>query len=150
MRLWSLHPRYLDTKGLTAVWREALLARAVLSGLTRGYHLHPQLQRFLASPQPEDAINEYLAGIHAEASTRGYSFDRGKLVAVSSGISMTVTEGQMLFELEHLGAKLRDRDRARLILLPAHAADARPHPLFRVISGPIETWERGNLEGGIA
>ncbi len=37
MRLWSLHPRYLDAKGLVALWREALLARAVLRGATRGY-----------------------------------------------------------------------------------------------------------------
>ena len=29
MRLWSLHPRYLDAKGLVALWREALLAQAV-------------------------------------------------------------------------------------------------------------------------
>ncbi|HKX52383.1 MAG TPA: pyrimidine dimer DNA glycosylase/endonuclease V [Nitrosospira sp.] len=37
MRLWTLHPRYLDTKGLVAAWREALLAQKVLSGLTSGY-----------------------------------------------------------------------------------------------------------------
>lgn len=27
MRLWSLHPRYLDSKGLVALWCEALLAK---------------------------------------------------------------------------------------------------------------------------
>jgi hypothetical protein len=32
MRLWSLHPRYLDAKGLQAVWREGLLAKKVLQG----------------------------------------------------------------------------------------------------------------------
>ena len=32
MRLWSLHPCYLDPAGLVAVWREGLLARAVLRG----------------------------------------------------------------------------------------------------------------------
>ena len=30
MRLWTLHPKYLDAQGLVALWREALLARAVL------------------------------------------------------------------------------------------------------------------------
>ena len=35
MRLWTLHPRYLDAQGLTALWRESLLARAVLRGETR-------------------------------------------------------------------------------------------------------------------
>ncbi|MGH9810894.1 MAG: pyrimidine dimer DNA glycosylase/endonuclease V, partial [Terriglobia bacterium] len=29
MRIWTLHPKYLDPQGLVALWREALLARAV-------------------------------------------------------------------------------------------------------------------------
>ena len=32
MRIWSLHPEYLDSRGLVALWREALLAQAVLRG----------------------------------------------------------------------------------------------------------------------
>ena len=35
MRLWTLHPKYLDGVGLVALWREALLARAV-SAAARG------------------------------------------------------------------------------------------------------------------
>jgi hypothetical protein len=27
MRIWTVHPRYLDPKGLVAAWREALLAQ---------------------------------------------------------------------------------------------------------------------------
>ena len=46
MRLWSLHPKYMDSKGLVALWREGLLARAVLKGQTNGYINHPQLIRF--------------------------------------------------------------------------------------------------------
>jgi hypothetical protein len=30
MRLWSIHPKYLDRQGLLAVWREGLLAQSVL------------------------------------------------------------------------------------------------------------------------
>ncbi|WP_368086417.1 pyrimidine dimer DNA glycosylase/endonuclease V [Nitrosomonas sp. Nm34] len=26
MRLWSIHPKYLDAKGLLALWREGLQA----------------------------------------------------------------------------------------------------------------------------
>ena len=37
MRLWTIHPRYLDSRGLVALWRESLLARAVLRSQTRGY-----------------------------------------------------------------------------------------------------------------
>ena len=70
MRLWSLHPRYLDSKGLVALWREALLAKAVLSGRTRGYRQHPQLARFRAHPEARAAINAYLAAVHEEATGR--------------------------------------------------------------------------------
>jgi len=52
MRLWSLHPRYLDAKGLNALWREGLLARKVLENETRGYQKHPQLERFRSQPDP--------------------------------------------------------------------------------------------------
>jgi hypothetical protein len=45
MRLWSLHPRYLDRQGLAARWREGLLARLVLRGQTRGYARHSQPER---------------------------------------------------------------------------------------------------------
>ena len=57
MRLWSLHPRHLDPQGLVALWREGLLARAVLHARTRGYRNHPQLDRFKAHPQPKRAID---------------------------------------------------------------------------------------------
>ncbi len=43
MRLWTLHPKHLDPQGLVALWREALLAQAVLRGRTVGYRHHPQL-----------------------------------------------------------------------------------------------------------
>jgi hypothetical protein len=40
MRLWTLHPKYLDARGLVALWREALLAQKVLRGATRGQLLY--------------------------------------------------------------------------------------------------------------
>jgi hypothetical protein len=60
MRLWTLHPQYLDAKGLVAVWREALLAQHVLSGATTGYRRHPQLQRFKQAPDPAGTIAAFL------------------------------------------------------------------------------------------
>jgi hypothetical protein len=91
MRLWTIHPRYLDSQGLVALWREALLARAVLRGETRGYRHHPQLIRFRAH--------------------------------------------------RHLLKKLAVRDpalrrRSRTVTVP------QCHPLFRPVTGPIESWER--------
>ncbi len=50
MRIWSLHPKHLDAKGLVALWREALLAKHVLEGKTVGYLNHPQLNRFKRIP----------------------------------------------------------------------------------------------------
>ena len=37
IRIWTLHPKYLDAKGLVAVWREALLAKHVLENKAKGY-----------------------------------------------------------------------------------------------------------------
>src|SRR5690606_41710659 len=91
MRLWSVHPRYLDRQGLLALWREGLLARAVLRGKTRGYRRHPQLERFRAHASPRRAISAYLAAVHAEAAMRGYAFDRSKIGAVGTAGSMAGT-----------------------------------------------------------
>ena len=82
MRLWTIQPRYLDTKGLLAAWREALLAQQVLQHKTRGYRNHPQLQRFRACQNPAASIARYLRGIHDEAVARSYNFDSTKIDAV--------------------------------------------------------------------
>ncbi len=142
MRLWSLHPRYLDAKGLTAAWREALLARAVLAGQTRGYRAHPQLVRFAACEVPNDAIEFYLHALHDEACARGYAFDSNKLRGVSFRKRLRVTQGQIEFELKHLRAKLRVRDPARLKSLPRKNEPVAVHPIFRIVPGPVESWER--------
>lgn len=141
MRLWSLHPRYLDPKGLVALWREALLAQAVLRGRTRGYRHHPQLARFRAAPAPLSAINRYLAAVHAEARARGYAFDRGKLGPVRHRGALTVTRGQVAYEWQHLLDKLARRDPVRHRRWRGTAAPEL-HPLFRAVAGPVEAWER--------
>ena len=79
MRLWTISFKYLDAKGLVALWREALLAKNVLAGLTKGYKNHPQLDRFYAHENSLEAINAYLAGVYAQACTRGYKFDAAKV-----------------------------------------------------------------------
>jgi hypothetical protein len=141
MRLWTIHPRYLDSQGLVALWREALLARAVLRGETRGYRHHPQLIRFRAHRQPRYAINAYLAAIHAEASARGFSFDATKIGPLHSIALIPTTKAQIAFEWRHLLKKLAVRDpalrrRSRTVTVP------QCHPLFRPVTGPIESWER--------
>jgi len=138
MRLWSLHPRYLDATGLVSVWRKALLARAVLRGRTRGYRRHPQLERFRAHPAPLSAINAYLRALHDEATARGYAFDRSKLAAVRDRTRIPVTAGQLKHEWKHLRAKLKERGSGRA----RNAGALEAHPLFEVVPGPIEPWER--------
>jgi hypothetical protein len=142
MRLWSLHPKYLDAKGLVALWREALLARAVLRGETCGYTHHPQLQRFRAAPRPLAAIEAYLAAVFTEAVRRGYRFDPGKVrTGVQCG-KLPVARGQLEFELGHLKRKLARRaPEAGRTLRGLRKPD--PHPLFSVVPGPKEDWERG-------
>ena len=144
MRLWSLHPRYLDPKGLVALWREALLAQAVLSGKTRGYQSHPQLQRFREQTSPIDAIGAFLAAIYMEATARNYSFDRRKIARAPSNLMGTipVTVGQIELEWHHLLVKLANRspDFQRALV---NIALPECHPLFRLTPGGVATWERG-------
>jgi hypothetical protein len=141
MRLWSIHPKYLDPQGLVALWRESLLARAVLRGQTRGYRHHPQLHRFQSHAAPRSAISAYLGAIHAEAATRGYAFDRAKVGSIRSIAPIEVTRGQLAYEWEHLLAKLAARSPAyyrqwRLLRTP------ECHPLLRCFAGGVEPWER--------
>ena len=141
MRLWSFHPKYLDPQGLVALWRETLLAQAVLRGETRGYRNHPQLDRFKNHSAPLAAISLYLKAIHAEAEIRGYSFDKSKIKPTRKAVTLTVTSGQMMYEWKHLLAKLKVRSP---VLYRKWVATEEPetHPLFKVRAGEVETWER--------
>ena len=141
MRLWSLHPKYLDAQGLVALWREALLAQAVLRGQTRGYRHHPQLERFRSHTAPRLAINKYLDVVHAEASARGYAFDRRKIGPVRPVPHIPVSRGQIQHEWKHLLAKLATRSPA---CFARWSGIDRPtcHPLFRSGSGEVAPWER--------
>ncbi|MGC8856304.1 MAG: pyrimidine dimer DNA glycosylase/endonuclease V [Anaerolineae bacterium] len=141
MRLWSLHPSYLDAKGLTALWREGLLAKAVLEGKTRGYKHHPQLERFKSQPDWRAAINAYLWEVAEEAGRRGYCFDTRKLDERRPCPKIRVTEGQLHYEWAHLQAKLLRRDPERY-QRNASLPDPQPHPLMEVLPGPVEPWER--------
>jgi hypothetical protein len=145
MRIWSLNPRHLDRIGLVACWREALLAQAVLAERTRGYRHHPQLQRFRSAADPLRAIGGYLDGVAGEARHRGYRFDVGRILhSDAASARLTVTAGQLQWEWQHLGRKLLDRSPDRAVELLGTAPS--PHPLFRVVPGDIEPWERAAPE----
>ena len=144
MRLWSLHPKYLDAKGLVACWREGLLARKVLLGLTRGYRNHPQLERFRSSAEPLASIDYYLSAICDEAGVRGYRFDLTKIGKLGVRPLLPVTMGQLFYEFAHLRDKLETRDQSRFNAL-SDIDIPLAHPLFSVVDGDVESWERPGL-----
>lgn len=141
MRLWSLHPRHLDARGLVALWREGLLARAVLAGDTTGYRNHPQLDRFRERRNPVATIDCYLSRVFDEACERRYKFDASKIsYRKCRHGSLVVASGQIEYEWEHLLAKLKVRDRQRWT--GERHRSPKPHPCFLVVDGPVASWER--------
>jgi hypothetical protein len=140
MRLWSIHPRYLDQKGLVALWREGLLAQKVLRGDTRGYTHHPQLMRFRNTADPMGAIADYLRCVADEADRRGYRFDRSKIADRAFDGTVMVTSGQADFEFAHLLGKLKKRD-PKLHNRLNRIKRIELHPKFKRIPGGVEDWE---------
>lgn len=141
MRLWTVHPQYLDVKGLTALWREGLLARAVLHGKTKGYRNHPQLVRFRAHANPLAAIDVFLAEVLAESRRRNYRYDASKIDTSAQAGPIVETSGQLQYEWQHLMGKLRQRAPEQWEALRAISSPAA-HPLFCIEDGPIREWEK--------
>jgi hypothetical protein len=110
MRLWTIHPKYLDRAGLVALWREGLLAQKVLEGRTKGYKHHPQLIKFKNSDSPLNSIRRYLVEVFKEGTRRGYKFERSRIGRVSGkSAKMPVTQKEIKFEFAHLLKKLKRR-----------------------------------------
>ena len=141
MRLWSIHPGYLDKAGIVALWREGLLAQAVLSGRSQGYRRHPQLDRFRSHQDPLGSLSAYLCHVWVESQRRGYAFDKGKIIKAPSREPIPVNQGQLDYEFNHLMLKLKSRDRRRFMRL-SRVSRPEPHPIFSVRKGPVEPWER--------
>lgn len=141
MRIWSLHPKHLDSRGLVALWREALLAQAVLAGKTTGYRKHPQLERFREHRKPLEAIGAYLHKVREEAVKRGYKFDGKRIVSKPKGkIRIKVTDGQLRYEWLHLKRKLKARDGKWLEGQAGKKVEQ--HPIFSIRKGKAEAWEK--------
>ncbi len=139
MRLWSIHPKYLDKIGLVALWREALLAKKVLEGKTKGYKNHPQLERFKQSNNPIELINKYLESIYKEAIVRGYKFDPKKFKKTRLYKKITITSGQIEYEITHLLKKIERRAPHEIERIKKNI---KTNPIFKTIKGKIEGWEK--------
>ncbi len=140
MRIWSLHPSYLDTKGLLALWRETLLAQSVLPKDKGGYVNHPQLNRFKACEDSMGAIGAYLQEIFLEAEKRNFKFAGNKILHINSNIKIPVSSGQINYEMEHLRNKLKVRDPDKYKLIES-ITEIKLHPLFYETDGPVADWE---------
>lgn len=141
MRLWSVHPRYIDGIGLVALWRESLLAQKVLLNQTRGYKSHPQLLRFRNTDDPIMTIGYYLDTIVIEAAQRGYKFDEGKIISRCPVSLIPVEQGQIEYEWRHLLDKLKQRSPLSYEKLKGSIQPAS-HPLFYLVEGGIAPWEK--------
>jgi hypothetical protein len=139
MRLWSLHPSLLGTRYLVAVWREGLLAKKVLEGNTKGYKNHSQLVRFKNTNNPIAYIHSYLWDISNYAnSVMEYNFNQGKLdTQYQHTGSITVTTEQIRYEFKHLYFKQNGLE----VSLPDCFMPV-VHPLFVIVPGNIEHWEK--------
>jgi len=142
MRLWTVHPCYLDPAGLVALWREALLAQQVVRGQTTGYRNHPQLVRFRKTSDPLGCVAQYLQSVYEEAVRRGYQFDNTKIGSQRRREErLPETEGQLRYEWLHLKQKLSRRNpqfyqQCLRVELP------EPHPLFAIVPGAVRDWEK--------
>ncbi len=104
--------------------------------------MHPQLIRFRAHPTPVAAVNRYLFELYIEATKRGYTFDRKKIGRMRSDRKIPVTRGQADYEMAHLKRKLRKRDHKKYLAIRT-VKTPELHPLFKIVKGSIEMWERG-------
>jgi hypothetical protein len=139
LRLWSIHPKYLDAVGLVALWRESLLGQKILKGETKGYKNHPQLKRFRTHPYPFRAMASYLVGIWEESRRRGYNFDKRKIGIVNKTKRIPVTPGQLRYEFNWLCDKLKRRDPDRCKELGS-VKEIECHPAFEIREGEMENW----------
>lgn len=140
MRLWTVHPKYLDAKGLVALWREALLAQKVLRRKTKGYRHHPQIIRFQTHAKPIAAVAAFLKAVHDEATRRGYAFDGSKIARVTEVIVLEETDGQLQYEWTHLCGKLKQRA-PKVLASHKDVSSPEPHPIFRLVRGKVREWE---------
>lgn len=145
MRLWSFHPKYLNRQYLGAVWHEGITKAQ--TGLQGGrYKNHSQLQRFRVAKDPLALLALYLSSIWQESVNRGFSYNwhlvKRDIPSILYFTKIPVTTGQLDYEWRHYLKKIRKNDfewyynKLNEVWLPD------PHPVFYVVKGDIEDWER--------
>ncbi len=152
MRLWSIHPKLIDQKGFSALWRESILAQNAILNKT-SYSNHPQLIRFKNSSDVNNCMRLYMLSIFSESIDRGYDFDYSKIIIGDRDIlekdilpSIPVTINQVLYEKKLFLEKVKYRKRPmrenKRIELENKMNVIQLNPLFTLVPGPIEKWEK--------
>lgn len=156
MRLWSFHPSYLDNIGLARLYNEGIGGIRAIRGEQKMHLNHPQLTRFKVCCDNHTYIilSAYLRVVHNELELRGmvndgkfkhdlllnYLFQNTKDL-----FNITVNSSQINGEIVHFINKTKTQ-KGRYIndnLKQAIAAkNILPHPLFTVVPGPVESWEK--------
>jgi hypothetical protein len=146
LRLWSLDPKYLDSKALNGVWRESLLAQSVILGKTKGWKNHPQLIRFKHTQNPIETIGYYLKKIYEESCKRGYKYNKNKITKSLENIEkIKITSGQIKYEYKILKERIKKRSPKKyqeILKQEINGEFPKPHPLFTIIEGDVEQWEK--------
>jgi hypothetical protein len=124
------------------------LAQKVLYGETEGYRNHPQLIRFKKHPVPEQAMASYLREIWRESKRRGYRFNDQKIRAQDTHEKISVPRAQLKHEFALLRARLQNRspDQYQKLL---SIQEIETHPIFELVEGTVEDWERTHLPSGL-
>ena len=144
MRIWSLHPQYLDQKGLGGQWEEGIIAQNTLFFQEGKYLNYPVLHRVKAHQEPVAWIGMYLNEILKEANVnRGYNYNDQLIKQLKPTLPMPVTRGQLYYEWTLLQGRLQKRDPVKMSLNDGvDINNIKANPMFYVIDGDIEDWER--------
>ena len=67
-------------------------------------------------------------------------FNKSYFKRPAESVTLTVTQGQLIYEFNHLLGKLKVRDKALYDKLK-NTKTIVPHPMFNIIKGGPEAWE---------
>lgn len=147
MRMWSFHPKYLDNVGLNRAINESIAGYKALIKTKEGYPLawekHPQLERFKNTLFGNVLLRQYIKYLldykyALQMKQLGYNSYIGLFICENF---QSVNIQQLKYEWNHYLVKLLKRNKdlyndLKNIELPD------PHPLFKIVNGEIENWER--------
>ncbi|OQB09054.1 MAG: hypothetical protein BWY21_00959 [Parcubacteria group bacterium ADurb.Bin216] len=155
MRLWSIHPVYLDDIGLSRCYYEGIGGLKTMLGMQR----HPQLNRFKQSKDPVNNLKYYLIHVYTESVFREKDYKHFELLEDLCLKSykpdyIPVSNKQLEFEIRWLVGKMstercyNSHQKIERLMYDYQNKNisSLTHHLFNVVDGEIEDWERSHLD----